>query len=104
MIRRPPRSTQSRSSAASDVYKRQQVEVRRTSYGVPHILAGNVEAAGYGMGYVQMEDYGPRVVHGLIRARGELGLHFGRDSIASDFEHRRTYACLLYTSPSPRDG
>ena len=27
MIRRPPRSTQSRSSAASDVYKRQVVEV-----------------------------------------------------------------------------
>src|SRR5450756_3048966 len=27
MIRRPPRSTQSRSSAASDVYKRQLVEV-----------------------------------------------------------------------------
>ena len=26
MIRRPPRSTQSRSSAASDVYKRQEVE------------------------------------------------------------------------------
>src|SRR5450756_2590251 len=31
MIRRPPRSTQSRSSAASDVYKRQ---VRKVSYGV----------------------------------------------------------------------
>src|SRR5450756_475709 len=27
MIRRPPRSTQSRSSAASDVYKRQRVDV-----------------------------------------------------------------------------
>ena len=27
MIRRPPRSTQSRSSAASDVYKRQVVDV-----------------------------------------------------------------------------
>src|SRR5450756_2857613 len=29
MIRRPPRSTQSRSSAASDVYKRQAHDVRR---------------------------------------------------------------------------
>src|SRR5680860_1899578 len=27
MIRRPPRSTQSRSSAASDVYKRQEVDI-----------------------------------------------------------------------------
>eukprot|EP00657_Telonema_sp_P-1_P002360 TRINITY_DN154_c0_g1_i9.p1 TRINITY_DN154_c0_g1~~TRINITY_DN154_c0_g1_i9.p1 ORF type:complete len:107 (-),score=47.31 TRINITY_DN154_c0_g1_i9:95-415(-) len=32
MIRRPPRSTQSRSSAASDVYKRQASE----SLGIPH--------------------------------------------------------------------
>src|SRR5665213_2446822 len=29
MIRRPPRSTQSRSSAASDVYKRQLIDERR---------------------------------------------------------------------------
>src|SRR5450756_1224870 len=29
MIRRPPRSTQSRSSAASDVYKRQEIPVNR---------------------------------------------------------------------------
>src|SRR5450756_3180493 len=29
MIRRPPRSTQSRSSAASDVYKRQVLHLRR---------------------------------------------------------------------------
>ena len=28
MIRRPPRSTQSRSSAASDVYKRQNIDSR----------------------------------------------------------------------------
>ena len=31
MIRRPPRSTQSRSSAASDVYKRQELERLRSS-------------------------------------------------------------------------
>ena len=32
MIRRPPRSTQSRSSAASDVYKRQALALRHMSY------------------------------------------------------------------------
>src|SRR5665213_4617888 len=37
MIRRPPRSTQSRSSAASDVYKRQ--EVIRT-VGIAHVPTG----------------------------------------------------------------
>src|SRR5680860_719368 len=34
MIRRPPRSTQSRSSAASDVYKRQTIDVLR--HGIKH--------------------------------------------------------------------
>src|SRR5450756_3187633 len=33
MIRRPPRSTQSRSSAASDVYKRQELYYAGFSYG-----------------------------------------------------------------------
>src|SRR5680860_1083288 len=33
MIRRPPRSTQSRSSAASDVYKRQVVEIFELNAG-----------------------------------------------------------------------
>src|SRR5450756_987086 len=35
MIRRPPRSTQSRSSAASDVYKRQAARSTMTAAGVP---------------------------------------------------------------------
>lgn len=47
-----------------------QVIIHRTTYGVPHIQADNMEAAGYAMGYLQMEDYGSQVVFGLIRARG----------------------------------
>src|SRR5680860_1001570 len=41
MIRRPPRSTQSRSSAASDVYKRQAVRAARAHAG--HTLTIEVE-------------------------------------------------------------
>ena len=37
MIRRPPRSTQSRSSAASDVYKRQRKSSKSRKIGVEHI-------------------------------------------------------------------
>lgn len=48
-----------------------QVVVRRTEYGVPHIHADNVEAAGFAMAYVQMEDYGTWVTNALLRARGE---------------------------------
>ncbi|MGV3684617.1 MAG: penicillin acylase family protein [Daejeonella sp.] len=48
-----------------------QVIIRRTAYGVPHITADNVQAAGYALAYVQLEDYGRGVVDGMVRARGE---------------------------------
>jgi acyl-homoserine-lactone acylase len=67
-----------------------QVEIRRTAYGVPHIGAENLRAAGLALGYVQAEDYGERVVRGLARARGELSLHFGADSVDADAASRRT--------------
>src|SRR5450756_2655586 len=38
MIRRPPRSTQSRSSAASDVYKRQEHILLAYQVGVPYMI------------------------------------------------------------------
>lgn len=47
------------------------VVIRRTEYGIPHILAENIKAAGFAMGYVQMEDYGDRVSDMLIRAKGQ---------------------------------
>src|SRR5450756_1978145 len=44
MIRRPPRSTQSRSSAASDVYKRQMLQ--RDNGLVNHVLVNNLHILG----------------------------------------------------------
>lgn len=49
----------------------EEVTIRRTDYGVPHISAENIKAAGYGLGYVQMEDYGEKVADALLKARGE---------------------------------
>src|SRR5665811_811066 len=47
MIRRPARSTRVRSSAASDVYKRQEVNWPSMSYiGIPIILAYGIEKIG----------------------------------------------------------
>ena len=74
-----------------------QVEVRRTTHGVPHIAAQNLAAAAYALAYVQCEDYGPRVPHDLLRARGELGLWFGRDSIEHDFVARLAYRRAVET-------
>ena len=68
-----------------------QVEVIRTEYGVPHIRAENLRAAAYALAWVQLEDHGPSVAVGLLRARGEMGRWFGRDSMESDFAARRAW-------------
>mgnify|MGYP003380661785 CR=1 FL=1 len=74
MIRRPPRSTLDRSSAASDVYKRQ------AAYGVA--VASKFIAVG-------------AVVPAAV---GDVG------AVATQSFAKVSYkACLLYTSPSPRD-
>ena len=69
----------------------ERVEIRRTAFGVPHILADDLGAAFYGLAWAHLEDHGATVVHGLVRARGELARHFGRDSLDSDFAWRRTW-------------
>jgi acyl-homoserine-lactone acylase len=67
------------------------VEIRRTSYGVPHILAEDLGAMAYGLGWVHMEDYGHLVVERLTMVRGELALFKGEELIDSDFWWRRRY-------------
>ncbi len=74
--------------------------MRRTAFGVPHIMASNLGAAAYAMAWVQLEDYGSQVAIGLVRARGEMGRLFGRDSMEGDFLARRKHARaveLFYT-------
>ena len=81
MIRRPPRSTLDRSSAASDVYKRQGEQridhlVQRLAVEVDEVGIGTAEE----------------------RAAQQVG-QFG----SSEGTGVRCDGCLLYTSPSPRD-
>ncbi len=76
-----------------------QVEIVRTTHGVPHIRAENLRAAAYALAYVQLEDHGSRVAIGLLRARGEMGRWFGRDSIDSDFMAQRAYAIAVERYP-----
>jgi len=75
------------------------VEIRRTTYGVPHIKADDLRAAGYALAYVQLEDYGARVALGLLRERGEMGRWFGRDSMDSDFAARQAYQIAVARYP-----
>ena len=71
MIRRPPRSTQSRSSAASDVYKRQRLEdVAVTLQRIDHpgrqvMLQARI---------VEVSDTGSDEVKTLVNAVYELSL------------------------------
>lgn len=67
------------------------VEVRRTAHGVPHIKADNLGAAEFALAYVQSEDYGARVPLDLLKARGEMGRWFGRDSMERDFSAKLAY-------------
>jgi acyl-homoserine-lactone acylase len=62
----------------------QQVIVHRTQYGVPHIEADNLIAAGYALGFLQMEDHATRVVELLLKARGEWAKHNDLDANERD--------------------
>lgn len=61
-----------------------EVEIRRTSHGVPHILAENLRAAAFGIAYVQLEDHGDRTIRSMEAARGRMAQIEGRDAIDSD--------------------
>jgi acyl-homoserine-lactone acylase len=74
-----------------------QAEIRRTDFGVPHILAESLRAAGFALAWVQLEDYGDRVVIGLLEARGEAARHSGRGALDSDFDARRAHARAVET-------
>ena len=47
------------------------VEIRRTAYGVPHVRASTLYGAGFGLAWAEVEDHGERVVLGLVAARGQ---------------------------------
>eukprot|EP00657_Telonema_sp_P-1_P006793 TRINITY_DN26218_c0_g1_i1.p1 TRINITY_DN26218_c0_g1~~TRINITY_DN26218_c0_g1_i1.p1 ORF type:complete len:114 (+),score=43.54 TRINITY_DN26218_c0_g1_i1:69-410(+) len=103
MIRRPPRSTQSRSSAASDVYKRQALLLPSA---LPTVAGSRLQQPPAGMvGMMLVERMPPqRQQEGSIikvrvaSLRGYIPPHH---HTGPPPEHR--WSCLLYTSPSPRD-
>src|SRR5674536_38454 len=99
MIRRPPRSTLSSSSAASDVYKRQVMVLR---IGRLHQITAEVVIESWKAAGIRMA---PRIAlhHGEA-----LGCKCGSDRVHPDFRIHQNmrgigqyFRCLLYTSPSP---
>src|SRR5688500_1612232 len=74
-----------------------QVEIIRTSYGVPHVYADNFRALGYALGYLQLEDYGDRVPLILLGARGELARYQGLAALEADVVNRPYYLRAVET-------
>src|SRR5664279_6413214 len=100
MIRRPPRSTLSSSSAASDVYKRQVNSMTNKIYVAdwcgndPNCTSGGTVT----------------VIDGATDNTLSVNVGFNPYGVAVNSMTNKIYVanwcgnCLLYTSPSPRDG
>ena len=94
-------------SADSAIPLPERVEIHRTEYGVPHILADDLEAMGFGLGYVQSEDYGASIAVAMVTSRGTLARHLGADELDADFAGRAVHARAVETfhrlEPRTRD-
>ncbi len=75
----------------------EEVLIRRTAYGVPHIKAPTLRGAAFGLAYCEMEDYGERVVRPLIAARGDLARIDGYEAIDGDFINQLGYERTVAT-------
>ncbi|HSH46313.1 MAG TPA: penicillin acylase family protein, partial [Longimicrobiales bacterium] len=80
------------------------VEITRTERGIPHIMADDWGSAGFGLAWAQLEDYGIRVVDGLLSARGTSARHYGPGEdggrIDSDMRNLRSYRRAVATFDS----
>ena len=93
MIRLPPRSTLDRSSAASDVYKRQDGELTDLEIKLTGIM-NRVESANAELiGALKLQE----IAKTLKDQELAPGIHLVRKAMPD------ISTCLLYTSPSPRD-
>ncbi|WP_433962935.1 bifunctional acylase PvdQ [Pseudomonas asiatica] len=97
-------------SAAADA----SAQIRRTSYGVPHIVAKDERGLGYGIGYAYAQDNLCLLANEVLTVSGERSRYFGakgktleqRDNLASDvfFAWLNTPAAVeafLQAQPAP---
>eukprot|EP00657_Telonema_sp_P-1_P001317 TRINITY_DN13079_c0_g1_i1.p1 TRINITY_DN13079_c0_g1~~TRINITY_DN13079_c0_g1_i1.p1 ORF type:complete len:128 (+),score=60.94 TRINITY_DN13079_c0_g1_i1:101-484(+) len=117
MRRRPPRSTQSRSSAASDVYKRQVQHGKVQGYDEDRdlycvkVAYSTIYGAKVSQSWrfaaqdLMPENYHPdktSAAHRLLCTLGSVDKGWRR-LVLREMTIRGYMICLLYTSPSPRD-
>ena len=71
-------------------------EIRRTSFGVPHILADNEHGLGYGIGYAYAQDNLCLLANEVVTVNAERSRYFGPDQMT--FEQRKNLASDLFFS------
>src|SRR5947209_5040260 len=59
-------------------------EIRRTEYGIPHILAGDFGSLGYGYGYAFAQDDFCTLAQRVLAIRGQRSEYFGPDTDSGD--------------------
>ena len=64
----------------ADAPKNYSAEIRRTSYGIPHIQAKDEAGLGYGVGYAHAQDNFCFLAEQFITLRGERSRYFGPDT------------------------
>ncbi|MFD4637839.1 penicillin acylase family protein [Lentzea sp. NPDC058436] len=63
--------------------------IRRTSYGIPHVLAHDYEGAGKGLGYAFAEDNACVMAEIVVTLAAERSRWFGPENQAGDLYYRR---------------
>ena len=66
------------------------VTIRRTDYGVPHILANDFKSVAFGLAYAECEDRGEKVIIPLIMARGIYAKFNTKEDIERDMYAKLT--------------
>lgn len=70
------------------------VDIRRTSFGVPHIRAENERGLGYGIGYAYAQDNLCLMANEIVTVNGERSRYFGPDQFT--LEERSNLASDLF--------
>jgi len=52
-------------------------QIRRTSFGIPHIQAEDMGSLGFGMGYAFAEDHGCTLMDQIVKVRSQRSRYFG---------------------------
>lgn len=67
-------------TAAADDHETYRAEIRRTTYGVPHVQAEDWGSLGYGFGYAYAQDNFCVAMRGIVAAEGRSAEFFGAES------------------------